>query len=44
MHNIEDYATIEAYVHDVPVYAFGYTNVYGVSPDLLPGMLPRGSE
>ena len=23
--NIEDYATIEAYAGDVPVYAFGYT-------------------
>ena len=33
----EDYATIEAYCGDVPVYAFGYTYVYGVSPDLMPG-------
>ncbi|MBM3242774.1 discoidin domain-containing protein [Candidatus Poribacteria bacterium] len=37
--NIEDYATIEAYVGDVPVYAFGYTYIYGVSPDLLPGVV-----
>lgn len=35
--SIEDYATIEAYVGDVPVYAFGYTYVYGLSPDLQPG-------
>jgi hypothetical protein len=34
---IEDYATIEAYSEDVPVYAFGFTYVYGVSPDFLPG-------
>jgi hypothetical protein len=34
---IEDYATIEAYSEDVPVYAFGFTYVYSVSPDLLPG-------
>jgi len=34
---IEDYATIEAYSDDVPVYAFGFTYVYGVSPDFLPG-------
>jgi hypothetical protein len=37
--NIEEYATIEAYVGDVPVYAFGYTYVYGVGPDLLPGVV-----
>ena len=37
--SIEDYATIEAYVGEVPVYAFGYTYVYGVGPDLLPGVI-----
>ena len=38
--DIEDYATIEAYVgkDEIPVYAFGYTYVYGVGPDLLPGV------
>ena len=35
--SIEDYATIEAYYGDTPVYAFGYTYVYGISPDLMPG-------
>ncbi len=37
--DIENYATIEAYVgsSQVPVYAFGYTYVYGMGPDLLPG-------
>ena len=34
---MEDYATIEAECGGVPVYAFGYTLVYGVSPDLMPG-------
>ncbi len=36
---IEDYATIEAYSDGVPVYAFGYSYIYGVSPDLLPGVV-----
>ena len=36
---IEDYATIEAYVDGVPVYAFGYTYIYGQSPDLLDGVI-----
>src|SRR5262245_31808689 len=34
---IEDYATIEGYCNGNPVYAFGFTYIYGVSPDLLPG-------
>ena len=39
--SIEDYATIEAYIgkEETPVYAFGYTYVYGVGPDLLPGVV-----
>jgi len=36
---ITDYATIEGWLgkDQVPVYAFGYTYVYGRQPDLLPG-------
>jgi len=34
---IEDYATIEGYAETIPIYAFGYTYVYGIGPDLLPG-------
>jgi hypothetical protein len=43
---IEDYATIEAYVgkEEVPVYAFGYTYVYGVSPELLPGAVMQEGD
>ena len=38
--SIEDYATIEAHFDGVPVYSFGnITYVYGVSPDLLPGLV-----
>ncbi len=36
---MKDYATIEAYYNKVPVSAFGYTRVYGVSPDLLPNVV-----
>jgi hypothetical protein len=35
---IEDFATVEATCDGVPVYAFGYTYVYGVSPDFIPGL------
>jgi len=35
---IEDFATVEATCEGVPVYAFGYTYVYGVSPDFIPGL------
>jgi hypothetical protein len=31
--DLSKWATVEAHDHDVPVYAFGYTYVYGVSPD-----------
>ncbi len=36
--SLEDFATIEASCDGVPVYAFGYTYVYGVSPDFIPGL------
>ena len=41
--SIEDYATIEAYVgeDEIPVYAFGYTYVWGQSPDLQPGAIAQ---
>jgi hypothetical protein len=35
---IEDFATVEATCEGAPVYAFGYTYVYGVSPDFIPGL------
>ncbi len=38
-HDLSKWATIEAHDHDVPVYAFGYTYVYGVSPDFFPGVV-----
>jgi hypothetical protein len=37
-HDIRHYATIEAHANGEPVYAFGYTYVYAVSPDLQPGV------
>ena len=38
--NYEDYATIEAHCEGVPVYSLGnITYIYGVSPDLLPGVV-----
>jgi hypothetical protein len=38
-HDILEYATIEGFLgqEEIPVYAFGFTYIYGVSPDLLPG-------
>ncbi|NLE46167.1 MAG: discoidin domain-containing protein, partial [Chloroflexi bacterium] len=43
--SIDDYATVEATCAGVPVYAFGYTYVYGQSPDLDPGVvLQRGND
>ncbi|NLE46498.1 MAG: discoidin domain-containing protein, partial [Chloroflexi bacterium] len=42
---IEDYATVEATCAGAPIYAFGYTYVYGQSPDLDPGVvLQRGND
>jgi hypothetical protein len=39
------WATVEAHDNGVPVYAFGYTYVYGVSPDFRPGVvLQEGDE
>ncbi len=32
---IENYATVEAHCEGVPVYAFGYSYVYGISPTFL---------
>ncbi len=39
--DIEDYATIEAYIgeEETPVYGFGYTYVYAISPALLPDII-----
>jgi hypothetical protein len=34
---LTNYATVEAHCADFPVYAFGYTYVYAVSPDFDPG-------
>ena len=36
--SIEDFARVEATCDGVPVYAFGYTYVYGVSPDFIPDL------
>lgn len=37
--NLSKWATVEAHDNGVPVYAFGYTYVYGVSPDFRPGVV-----
>ena len=42
---LSQWATVEAHDNGVPVYAFGYTYVYGVSPDFQPGViLQEGNE
>ena len=33
--SIEDYATIEGYCEKIPLYAFGYTYVWGISPTFI---------
>src|SRR5512136_528027 len=44
-HNLSRWATIESHDNGVPVYAFGYTYVYGVSPDFQPGVvLQEGND
>src|SRR5437870_10514388 len=44
-HEITDYATVRAYSQGEPVYAFGFTYVYGVSPDLQPSVrLQEGNK
>lgn len=44
-HGITEYATINAYSQGEPVYAFGYTYVYGASPDLPPDVrLQQGNS
>src|SRR5437870_415580 len=43
--DMADYATVEAHCQGEPVYAFGYTYVYGVSPDLQPSVqLQQGNN
>ena len=42
---LAQWATVEAHDKGVPVYAFGYSYVYGVSPDFLPDVvLQEGNE
>ncbi len=42
---LAQWATVEAHASGVPVYAFGYTYVYGVSPDFRPGVvLQEGND
>ena len=42
---LSQWATVEAHENGVPVYAFGYSYVYGVSPDFQPGVvLQEGNE
>jgi hypothetical protein len=43
--DLSKWATVEAHDNGVPVYAFGYTYVYGVSPDFRPGVvLQEGND
>jgi hypothetical protein len=43
--DLSKWATVEAHDNGVPVYAFGYTYVYGVSPDIRPGVvLQEGND
>jgi hypothetical protein len=43
--DLSKWATVEAHDNGVPVYAFGYTYVYGVSPDFRPGVvLQKGND
>ncbi len=42
---LSKWTTVEAHDNGIPVYAFGYTYVYGVSPDFQPGVvLQEGNE
>ncbi|MSO22286.1 MAG: discoidin domain-containing protein [Acidobacteria bacterium] len=43
--SLNKWATIEAHADGVPVYAFGYTYIYGVSPDIQPSVvLQEGND
>jgi len=43
--DLSKWATVEAHDNGVPVYAFGYTYVYGVSPEIRPGVvLQEGND
>ena len=43
--DLSKWATVEGHDNGVPVYAFGYTYVYGVSPDFRPGVvLQKGND
>lgn len=42
--NLSRWATIESHDNGVPVYAFGYTYIYGVCPDFQPGVVLQGGN
>lgn len=43
--DLSKWATVEARDSGVPVYAFGHTYVFGVSPDFRPGVvLQQGND